>query len=169
MKNILCICILMVSASLFSQSSSDVSKEFKFDNETAQEEVSIMVEPGMKALAFQFRGQIENGELKITIKDPKGKREGGFQLKSKSKTSTSTISSSGGNSNSSSSSSSNSNSSSNSSDGHNYSFSSTSSENGKTSGSMMKQIDNPISGEWKIIIQLMDVTGKAALMVGQQQ
>jgi hypothetical protein len=34
---------------------------------------------------------------------------------------------------------------------------------------MNKQIENPLAGEWKVVIQTLKVNGKAALIIGQSK
>lgn len=182
------IMLLFILSTLVSQAQSDelseghLTKEMKFDDETSEQKVTLKVNPLTKQLTFKFRGDIEHGKLIMTILDPNGKKEGGFELEAtdsseNANTATSTVTSSGVTQSTSSSSSSSksgktksssstSNSNKNSND-NNYSYSFSSASGGKANGQMNKSLENPVSGTWTIKIKCEKLKGKIYLMTSQ--
>jgi hypothetical protein len=184
------IMLLFIMNALVSRAQSDglsegrLTKELNFDNETSEQEVTLQVNPSTRQLTFKFRGDIEQGKLIMTILDPNGKKEGGFELEGKdssenANTATSTVTSSGVTQSTSSSSSSsksgktkssssNSNSNTNSNE-NNYSYSFSSATGGKANGQMNKSLENPVSGKWTIKIKYEKLKGKVYLMTSQTE
>ena len=158
MNNLIIICLLSLSIPITlygqsgisnSQSSSQINKDFKFNRESSNQQVTFEVGPDCEEFRFKCNGEISEGHLNIKIYDPNGKKEGGFTLEAVKK-------SKGTNSNS------NSNS-----DDNSSSYVFVFSGNGKSRGNMHKNIQAPIAGTWVVKIQADEVTGEAEINLKQ--
>ncbi len=61
--------------------STRLAREFTMDNEDLSHEIKIRFREDLIKVVFDFSGEIESGNLELTIQDPNGKYEGGFSLK----------------------------------------------------------------------------------------
>lgn len=197
MKNplFLVLALFLGCFSAFGQSSSEFERTFEFDNESSVSEFVIEVDPNTNKLSFNVNSVIKQGDLRISLMSPSGKKEGGFRLQStmgknkskekekekptskeKSKTSSSTSSNSNSNSNSNSTSvtvNTNSNSSGNTvevnADGDNtFVYSASSNSNSTSRGNMTKSISNPQAGTWRVIVDPKGVSGDVLIKIFQR-
>ena len=190
MKKIISSCILLLAtAFVLAQSSSELTREFSFENDSDPIEFVVEVQEGTNELLFALNSFTMGGDLKVNLLSPSGKKEGGFRLqsipgknkvkeksKTKEKKGASTITSkSKSSTNTTSSVSVNTNSQDGesrietSSDGDNtFTYSMSSNKNSISKGNMNKTISNPESGVWKVIIDPADVTGELLIRIRQK-
>lgn len=135
-----------------SQAQSEFTQQFNFDKSTDEKEVTLEIKTGTEMVGFQFTSEITGGHLIMTILDPNGKKEGGFELEA--------VESKGDGSSHSSSSNTNSNDNS-----HTYTMVTT--DGGNAHGMLNKQVDNPVAGTWRVKIKSKELTGLVAIKVGQ--
>jgi hypothetical protein len=134
------------SSTTSSFSGSTIENHYEFENETDEKEVIISVKD-LRTIAFKFKGQIKYGDLLVTILDPEGKKEGGFQL-TKVDGDGDLNTKKEGNS-------------------YSYKFKDKSGKGG-AKGSMHKMLENPVNGDWTIRIEVTKVTGQMAFEVQQE-
>ena len=192
MKKIISSCILILCTGfVLAQSSSELTREFSFENDSDPVEFVVEVQEGTNELLFALNSFTMGGDLKVNLLSPSGKKEGGFRLqsvpgknkvkeksktkekkgastvisKSKSSTNTTTTVNSNSNSNSNSSASSIETSSG---DDNTFTYSMSSNKNSISKGNMNKTISNPEAGTWRVIIDPADVTGELLIRIRQK-
>lgn len=197
MKNLL----LLLSFSLIAwmsglgQSTSELERSFLFEKESSESEFIVEVEPNTTGLMFALKSTINQGDLKVSLISPSGKKEGGFRLQSTLSTknkqgtgkssstsntqtsgsttsSSQTISKSGSGSSTSVSVNTNGSNSENTvevnNDGENtFVYSMSSNSNSTSRGNMNKVINNPQAGTWKVLIDTKNVSGHVLIKIGQ--
>ncbi|MDH3649676.1 MAG: hypothetical protein OEQ53_08330 [Saprospiraceae bacterium] len=136
-----------------SQSHSELTQEFQFDKSSDEKEVELEVHTGTKMVGFEFMSEIAGGHLIMTILDPNGKKESGFELEAIEKEK-------GDGSNRTSSTNQNS-------DDNSHTYTMVHTDGGKASGMLNKQIENPIAGTWKVKIKAKGLSGLVALKIHQ--
>ncbi len=156
MKTVISLTIILISimSTSFGQSQarSEFAQKFNFDKSTDEKEITLEVKTGTEMVGFEFTSEITGGHLIMTILDPNGKKEGGFELEA--------VESKGDGRNHSSSSNRNSNDNS-----HTYTMVTT--DGGNAHGMLNKQIDNPVAGTWKVKIKSKTLSGLVAIKVAQ--
>ena len=143
--------LLVTSFTLIGQTFSELQKEFRFEKETEEKEISFPAYTNTLDIGFFLKSQIGKGELKVFIYDPNGKKEGGFHLEAISKEEAKNKAST-----------------SNSNKGSNIiSYTITEDEEFGSSGSMNKSISKPIPGTWRVKIIATKLTGALSIQLKQ--
>ena len=150
MKKIILLCSsLCFVLTIFAQGQSKLEKDFTFDNESDEKEISFSIHSNIKVINFQIKGEINLGILQLTILDPRGKKEGGFELEAIKKSG-----SSGYKTNSTS-------------DENTFSYSIVGNGDNTANGSMSKTISKPLAGTWKVKISAKKLKGKLIIQITQ--
>lgn len=163
-------------------------REYNWENTTETKNILIAVKEGSDKLKMKFEGNISEGDLLLTAYDPEGNKVAGFSLETTKSTGTSissgegkgqsgitisksdsdsennisistSSSGSGNNSVNISKNKSKSKSKSKSKKGKDFSVIATSSGSKRAKGIMNKLITEPQPGEWKIVIEIKNVSG----------
>jgi len=191
MKNLLLLFFLLPALVSAQDSDNSKKKDLKFDNESKKSEIKIKVNGDSKSLVFTFKGTVSKGDLNISLIDPEGKREGGFNLSTvrgskgsgssinittnnkdgnaKSSVNIGSAASSSTGTSTSTNVNINSNSNSENGKGYNQVMTTSYSGNGKgeSKGSMTKTISNPLGGTWIVKIETKKATGKLSYRIIQ--
>ncbi len=77
-KSILFFCLLGIASLCRAQDNIDKTMQFK--DSTAEYTVTLKIKKGAKEVNFAVIGFLSNGELSFNVRDPEGKKEGGFGL-----------------------------------------------------------------------------------------
>ena len=137
---------------LSAQTQGTLHKEFKFDDNTEEQEISFPVGQNTSIIHFAFKGRISKGNLKVTIYDPNNKKEGGFHLEAVSKKSGTLVDEITDERTK---------------ENKVISYTMSEGDDNSSMGSMSKEIKKPIPGTWKVKVSSKKLKGMLGVELGQ--